>query len=443
MTFCQDDMGHEPAELPEVEAYDPQAVKVVTVLADRLPEALALLNKLARKAARYGNPDIQVRVACARRVEERREECSNAGRTVKVKVELADIEVSGASPRVGSHRVVARVDHDPAGNVVVAGPDAVADLRFRSTAPDCEHCKVKRQRKDLFVVESLDTGEQVQVGRTCLVDYVGRATPEGLLQRFAFWAEVGAAMEDGSWGAKDGYREPTVSVVSLAITCVRLFGWLSKGEALAINNRARVDDTYVRSTAQLVSLALGRKPTPSKYGETTEGELWLQIAAARTEADHDRAEEIVAWARAEEPRGEYMYNLVTIMKRDMVTDGRHLGIAVSVVSAHARAVEAELRRTVERKAAEHSSYVGAVGERLKAVPVTLASSRVVGSNEWGTTTLVKFQDASGNTLTWFSSTGCELQPGEKALLTGTVKKHDEYQGNKQTVLTRCKVERSQ
>jgi hypothetical protein len=44
-------------------------------------------------------------------------------------------------------------------------------------------------------------------------------------------------------------------------------------------------------------------------------------------------------------------------------------------------------------------------------------------------------------LTWFASKGV-LQEGDTVLLTGTVKKHDEYNGQKQTIMTRCKTEKA-
>jgi len=47
-------------------------------------------------------------------------------------------------------------------------------------------------------------------------------------------------------------------------------------------------------------------------------------------------------------------------------------------------------------------------------------------------------DLSGNHLTWFAS-GSDMEVGNTYKLLGTIKKHDEYNGVKQTILTRCKV----
>lgn len=54
-----------------------------------------------------------------------------------------------------------------------------------------------------------------------------------------------------------------------------------------------------------------------------------------------------------------------------------------------------------------------------------------------TTYLNKIVDESGNILIWKSSSLLDIKPGMK--MKGTVKDHSEYQGEKQTVVTRCAV----
>jgi hypothetical protein len=60
-------------------------------------------------------------------------------------------------------------------------------------------------------------------------------------------------------------------------------------------------------------------------------------------------------------------------------------------------------------------------------------------NDFGIAYIYNFEDAAGNVIIWKTSknlNGHELVSYE---LTGTVKKHGEYKGVKQTILTRCKV----
>ena len=93
----------------------------------------------------------------------------------------------------------------------------------------------------------------------------------------------------------------------------------------------------------------------------------------------------------------------------------------------------------EAKEPSVSEWVGEVGERLKKIPVTLIG--VYGfDGKYGYSQVIKFQDENGNTLTWFTAVHISVQVGDSCLLTGTVKKHDEYKGEKTTILTRCRIE---
>ena len=99
---------------------------------------------------------------------------------------------------------------------------------------------------------------------------------------------------------------------------------------------------------------------------------------------------------------------------------------------------------MERKAREEqranteniSAYVGEVGTRLT-LDLTAAVLLTSWYNDFGTTYLYKFADEAGNVFIWYASRPIELQ--ERMTLKATIKAHNERNGVKQTVLTRCKV----
>jgi len=99
-------------------------------------------------------------------------------------------------------------------------------------------------------------------------------------------------------------------------------------------------------------------------------------------------------------------------------------------------------RLEAQEARKGSEWVGSLGERLHLLPVTVMFETHI-EGEWGTSKLVKFTDPDGNELGWFGSGAdiWDLKKGDEVLLTGTVKKHDTYQGIKQTMLTRCKIKK--
>lgn len=124
--------------------------------------------------------------------------------------------------------------------------------------------------------------------------------------------------------------------------------------------------------------------------------------------------------------------------------------------------EAEEARIKAEKEAELkakkaiSQFVGQVGERLNLTLtyIRTASFEVQSFRGWGTETMNIhiLKDADGNTFTWKTTNGLGMdvskdeyirwkvaQEGDTVILKATVKEHTEYNEEKQTVLTRCKV----
>ena len=77
-------------------------------------------------------------------------------------------------------------------------------------------------------------------------------------------------------------------------------------------------------------------------------------------------------------------------------------------------------------------------ERFYDYAVVLKSIRGM-ETRFGYTQLVKFEDANGNILQWWTAVEIKAEVGDQVLLTGTVKAHDEYKGEKSTTVTRCKI----
>lgn len=96
-----------------------------------------------------------------------------------------------------------------------------------------------------------------------------------------------------------------------------------------------------------------------------------------------------------------------------------------------------------------SQYVGNVGEKLTVEGefVKTAWYEIPSFKGYGKDTVYihMFKDVNGNKFIWKTSKGLGglgLQYGEPIKVTGTVKEHSEYDEEKQTALTRCKVVRA-
>ena len=104
--------------------------------------------------------------------------------------------------------------------------------------------------------------------------------------------------------------------------------------------------------------------------------------------------------------------------------------------------EAEEKRIREQKAI--SQYVGEIGEKvdLDGILEKCAWFEIPSFRGFGTDTMhiYTFRDSQGNALIWKTSKGLGIEDGEAVHIKGTIKEHSEYKDEKQTVLTRCRIE---
>lgn len=109
-------------------------------------------------------------------------------------------------------------------------------------------------------------------------------------------------------------------------------------------------------------------------------------------------------------------------------------------------IDAVAKKQAEQVQSVESAHVGSAGEKIQLeVEVIKAISF---ETVYGTQTIYIMRDNAGNTLTWKTNTYPFQIWTEgsgypvivtKCTLRGTIKEHDEYNGEKQTALTRCKV----
>lgn len=395
--------------------------QTITVLHARRDEARKVLTKLSKKAHRYGCPDIKFTAGPPRQVEDYVVDWDGSGR--KVTQLVCDFFVEGDAPKVGNYEFVAKLEFTAGGVLVQNAPGKQASERFRNVGSWCDHCETDRQRRDVFVVED-DEGNQMQVGRTCLRDFLGMDSPNAIMGRFRFWQEI----DDVERGLGMAYQwsASTVGMLELSAVGIRLFGWCSKGQANM--------DESLTPTVTYVMLGLTTQ-TLSR----TEANLKRRLIAELSDSDREMAHRVLSWARGLDGSNDYYHNLRVVLTPEAQDDPKRAGLVVSAVAAYQREEERQLRLTKERAEASKSVHLGAEKERLKGLLVTKTDSRVVGGSSFGECVLIKFRTEDGNVLSWFTGSGTGRENGEQFVIDGTVKRHTEFNGVKETQLTRVKV----
>jgi hypothetical protein len=346
--------------------------------------------------------------------------------------------VTGPAVRLEGYEFLATLQHETAGTILRTVPGAtIADGeldRFRTVKPHCEHCKVRRYRKDSFVVRHIESGETIQLGRNCVGKYIGGgASPKAIAALAELMIELrDVGDEESEWvgGSSERYAWLPLFLTFVA-TSVRLNGWTSRSVA-------REDDRRIATADHVWWMMFPGSDHKSKEEARA---FRQQVSAA------DRQVAINAMLLAGKKLvnagrlNDYEHNLRISLASQFVT-GRKAGIVASLIGWYERAVGIEAKKRAEREARKAarlaSKHLGTVGERQEFGTVTL--TRVVDSEseQWGVSHGHFFTDVEGNILVWWTSSK-RLDVGTTYTLRGTVKKHDDYKGTKQTVLSRCAV----
>lgn len=385
------------------------------LLTDRLPLFADAIAKLNKKAVKLGLPVISYVVGDAF-LEEVRVFDDMMWVVDRYFVSYNEVTITGDAPRLNGWNVTARVE--PSGvegqNFVFKTPlvAADADMDHLRTAPmHCEHCNIKRFKAKVYQITN-EAGETKMVGSTCLKDFT-RST--SVTQHLSFLDAVAKVFSDEeNCGAGSANRLYNVrDLIKTAHYVIEGVGFVSKAQAA---------DECMIATADWF---------------TASSEMWKDFPRKNVSTDGEalnvRAEEIINWIGNQSGKGDFMYNLQTAVKAENVPT-RMFGIIAAGVNSFLK----DLARRVTLDSSEKSNqYFGTVGERGALPELTIQFKQTIDGT-YGYTYLIKFEDTDGNAFVWFSSKDVG-NVGDKFKFKGTVKGHQDYQGRKQTIITRCTI----
>lgn len=320
------------------------------------------------------------------------------------------VEIEGQSPIIEGWQFVGKVEDTGNGSNLVKSFQELPE-KFRNTDMLlCEHCHTRRNRKAVYILKSLLDGHYIQVGSTCLKDFGGH--PD--IMDMAKYAEELHALEnepesciDDVMSEKGG--ETWIKLerfVAYTIQEVEQHGFVSKAKA-----------------------GYGLLPTSSRVIDI----MFPRSGNKKPEIDTsyiEKAKTMVFWIRGWDKTNytDYEYNMMTICSEDYVK-WDWLGYVASLIPLYNR------ENMVESKSGK---FVGTIKKRETFGPLECIKIIAIDTM-YGTTFLHKFNDSDGNLLVWFSSS-VRLEEGKVYQGKATVKDHQAYNGENQTVLIRCKFD---
>jgi len=290
----------------------------------------------------------------------------------------------------------------------------------------CDHCNINRYR-NIYYIFKKDENLMV-IGSACAKDYFGHDIGKilNILNRI-----VEPISEESlfNWsGYSKGFYISSIVLPVLFATKNAEHNWIGKNKAM---------ESGAVPTSHIVSNFVN--PT-SGFRRTFEWADYLTFIENYTDQDIiDIMERLYTkWGNIE-LSGNFDYNVYNQLF-DVSHDHTRRNICTSI-GIVGYAIYALLREENEAKIKSEevkleSLYQGEIGDRLE-LDIQVIFKYFV-DNAYGGCDLVKMQDENGNVYVWFASGNFVPNLGSYYHIKGTVKKHDEYKGDKQTILTRCK-----
>lgn len=438
-------------------------VRIFAVILANMSTVTAALEKLNKRAARkglpllsfsWGKPYTEATTLYFDSAEDAPSMARHiAGREYSVDVTRIPLTLENTVPKFQGWTFAAALQHLEGENIVRAMPGATVPEMYRKRGSACDHCNVNRRRIDTYVLRHED-GRHVQVGSTCIADFLGSDDAGKIASAASMLAEASSIGEGGETGSGgSGTSDYSLSTMLAWVSfLMREDGWTSRTAARDGKGAATADIAI-----RLMSDRKDRQKWASSRGKECEP----------SEADHARAEEGATWAETlsdetvNAETGDYLHNIRAIARAGLVTY-RTAGLGGSILVAFDRAMGRARQAKERTERPSCNEYLGTIGVKAsfglpvltdkksnpkKGTPIPLTSDPltldfVTGfESQYGYTTLLSFRTSQGHSIVWMASS-TDLgrgDVGKKYTLTGSVKTHRDYKGTKQTMMTRCVV----
>lgn len=344
------------------------------------------------------------------------------------------IEVAGTA-RVDDWECIAVMEHTQHGNIIrKINTEMEVPERFYHSDDVCEHCGTMRTRKELFVIHNVKTDEWKQVGKSCLKLYTGGLSAEAVaayLDGIRFL--TGKSTE--RFGLSDNIRYFKVEdVIGYAVEVIAAYGRYVK------------TDEDGGGTKNMVAVMLRRDDLSERIYVLNKYHSTRTVSFSEKQFDLDstseKVEKIIAYYKSVEPDGEFLHNIQTTLANGYVSR-KNIGFVCYLPEGYRRAMEKAEAQKAREKAHEEcvakSEFFGEVGKRYtrKIESVECLTS---WETQYGYTSIYRI-NCDGCSLIWKTSSGSLIPCHGEVLdeITFSVKAHNEYRGEKQTEVTRCRV----
>ena len=338
---------------------------------------------------------------------------------------VVDVEVLG-SYKVSGYTFVASLEYFPeiGKNIIKKTPNSDEIPEEFYTRTFCDHCKSNRFRKHTILLKNESDGTYVQVGKTCVKDYVG-INAESYISYLSYFENMEEYLSNLC--NDKSYRFSPIfyvkDVLEQAVARKNDFGYISKS---TVDRwfESHMDD-YVECPLTTTASAVFK----IMNGVEENGEVLIKPYEI-SDSIKDEVNNILSFFEKEEESSDYIHNIKSIMELDKI-DNSNLGLVVSMVGYYAKKMSV---KKDSENAENKSEYVGKIGDRitLTSTPKCIFSAQ----SEFGYFFIYKFV-VNGNEFIW--KTSKELDSEKEITVKATIKAHSLFRSVKQTEVTRARI----
>ena len=304
---------------------------------------------------------------------------------------------------VGDYRVGAVVERsaDENLNLVYTVDDTVDFADYAKTTLRCEHCNTKHNRKKVVVLIDNNDGTHKMVGTACLKDFIG--------------------YEVASFA---GYFDDIHSILA------------ENEEPYIYENTLGAYKVYI-DTREYLAYCINIIEAKG-YAKTVKTDALYNLNKNEkiNNTDYETADKVIEFFKTYETRDIFEIDtkaIVTGLKPVSYESG-FIAYAYELYKKIIKRIEDAARAA---EAAANSNFYGKIGDKVDINGTIHRAGHY--ETQFGTVVIFKIIDTDGNIFVWKTTTYVDIENDSFVNVRGTIKEHNEYRNEKQTVLTRCKI----
>jgi len=338
----------------------------------------------------------------------------------------------------GNFDILAMVEYTDNGNIIHTLHDgAEVPKKYRTTECYCDYCKTNRWRKNLFIIQDKNNGDYKQVGSNCMKYYGWGISAEKIAKLVETLSEMLVYMDEAQeygfsyseFGGKRIYFDIR-EVLCYALGVTRKIGYYNSKADLPTKNIVKMlcDEESEQQRLDRLNRWLKADIFDGKF------EDYFNFADSEIDA-------IINYYQAQEATTDFINNIQVMLRAGYVKEN-NIGFIACLPNCYFKAIDKKIE--IEKQRAENLTFehFGKVGDR--ATVDHIDDARIISSWEssygYGQWVTVWRLVSGKYVFIWKTSTSYNNEDFENCKgMKFTVKEHGEFNGQKQTTITRAKL----